>query len=478
MVMKIFKCCNPIPTILGCSSMKEVDTMKTPAYTKLKVFLHLWRIEKYIKWGIIPVILLSFVYFSIDQSSSSDTGLMVIGTLAIIVLIFDLIGFMLYFSRKAKQTEEHLILDGYKKIPWASIDFITLKRSELNNRYIAIHFKDDTPPQGFNIENYPNKKELVNYLIHIASEKGFTFHMEEGAWPEKDIQKTELALEEFTHEKDIQKTELALEEFTHEKDIQTKSVEESKPPEITVSPTQKKLIMGGLAVISFLGFYYLFGLIAIILIFVLVVHETGHLLALKACHLKAHGLFFIPFVGAAVVPKEELPSPEIEAAVALGGPVAGLSLNAAALVADLTMGHFAGIFYVPVLFNFVINLLNLLPILPLDGGRIFRAVLLRGKKSLVPVGIVTVGIGALLAVMSRSILFGIIVLVGLGSFIYNYQKIEKKEISPPSWRNSILILTVWVAVIFLYWYTLPVFFKTFIRDVFAELHIISLFYFW
>jgi Zn-dependent protease len=427
--------------------------MKAPAHTKLKAFLYLQRITKNVKWSILPVILLSFVYFSADQSSSGNSALVFLGTLTIILLIFDLIGFMLYFSRKAKQTKEHLILDDYKKIPWANIDSITLKRSELNNRYIAIYFKDDTPPQGYNIENYLNKKELVNYLVNIASEKGFTFHMEEGIWPEEDMQETELTLEEFKVETDVQKEPL----------------KEIKPPEITLSQTQKNLIIMGLAVISFLAFYYLFEwFIAVSLFIILLIHETGHLLALRAFHLKAHGLFFIPLVGAAVLPKEEFPSPEIEAAVALGGPAAGLSVNVTALVIDPPRFIF-GIFYLIILLNFLINLLNLLPILPLDGGRIARAVLLRGKKSMILAGIVTVGIGALLVALSRDIVLALLVLIGLGSFIYNYQRIQKKEIKPPSLRNSVIILAAWIVIILLYWYTLPVSFRTFISQVYSGL---------
>ncbi|MBU7027739.1 MAG: hypothetical protein HXS48_12455 [Theionarchaea archaeon] len=82
-----------------------------------------------------------------------------------------------HFSRHAEHTKEHLVID-HEAIPWSNIDHITLKRSPLGNRYLAVYFKDNTPPKGFDIQYIDKKEELLRYLKDSAPEKGFTFTSE------------------------------------------------------------------------------------------------------------------------------------------------------------------------------------------------------------------------------------------------------------------------------------------------------------
>jgi hypothetical protein len=62
-----------------------------------------------------------------------------------------------------KYTEEYVIIQG-TTIPWSTIDHITLKKSVLQNQYIAVYFKDDTLPKGFDIEFIDKKEEFIQYL--------------------------------------------------------------------------------------------------------------------------------------------------------------------------------------------------------------------------------------------------------------------------------------------------------------------------
>ncbi|MEW6639443.1 MAG: site-2 protease family protein [Pseudomonadota bacterium] len=111
------------------------------------------------------------------------------------------------------------------------------------------------------------------------------------------------------------------------------------------------------------GWRYAAGFIALIF-----AHEMGHYIAARQRGLNVGAPAFIPFVGAWVELKDQPMDVETEAYVAIAGPVVG-SIAALAVYqwaraedsALLLAISYAGLF---------INLFNLLPISPLDGGRI------------------------------------------------------------------------------------------------------------
>lgn len=97
------------------------------------------------------------------------------------------------------------------------------------------------------------------------------------------------------------------------------------------------------------------------------VHEMGHVLQLKREGIKASAPMFIPFLGAFVAMKEMPKNALVEARVGLAGPVLG-TLGALGVwgIYGLTDNPlFLGLAHI----GFLINLFNLLPMLPLDGGR-------------------------------------------------------------------------------------------------------------
>jgi Zn-dependent protease len=97
------------------------------------------------------------------------------------------------------------------------------------------------------------------------------------------------------------------------------------------------------------------------------VHEMGHVLQLKREGIKASAPMFIPFLGAFVAMKEMPKNALVEARVGLAGPVLG-TLGALGVwgIYGLTDNPlFLGLAHL----GFLINLFNLLPMLPLDGGR-------------------------------------------------------------------------------------------------------------
>jgi Zn-dependent protease len=101
------------------------------------------------------------------------------------------------------------------------------------------------------------------------------------------------------------------------------------------------------------------------------VHEMGHVLQLKREGIRASAPMFIPFLGAFVAMKEMPKNALAEARVGLAGPVLGTlgGLAVLGLYAWTQNPLFLGLAY----FNFLINLFNLAPMLPLDGGRAMGA---------------------------------------------------------------------------------------------------------
>lgn len=107
----------------------------------------------------------------------------------------------------------------------------------------------------------------------------------------------------------------------------------------------------------------------VLLIFV---HELGHILAARRRGLPVSAPFFIPFLGALILMKRHPKDAETEAYIGIGGPLLG---TAGAFVC-YAAGWWSGqdIWFALAYTGFFLNLVNLLPIHPLDGGRIVTAV--------------------------------------------------------------------------------------------------------
>jgi Zn-dependent protease len=137
----------------------------------------------------------------------------------------------------------------------------------------------------------------------------------------------------------------------------------------------------------------------------LFVHELGHVLELRRQGVPATAPLFIPFLGAVVGMKQMPEDAWREARVALAGPILGtLGAGAVWLAAEVIDSQLLlAIAFV----GFFLNLFNLLPIVPLDGGRAMAAV----HPALWGVGLV--GLVGLLVVAPNPILLLILVLGAL-----------------------------------------------------------------
>ncbi len=132
-------------------------------------------------------------------------------------------------------------------------------------------------------------------------------------------------------------------------------------------------VAGFSAVISIVAYSFLFGWpFAVGIVALLFVHEMGHALVMKLKGMPIGGMVFIPLLGAAVLMKRMPSNAKDEAEVGIAGPLAGaLGASVCFLIAQSQPGSiWAPLAY----FGFFINLFNLIPVLPFDGGRILAAV--------------------------------------------------------------------------------------------------------
>src|SRR5437870_4945462 len=105
---------------------------------------------------------------------------------------------------------------------------------------------------------------------------------------------------------------------------------------------------------------------------IILIHEIGHAVVIRAKGLRAGVMVFIPFIGGAVTLKDQPRSAYDDAQIGLAGPIAGTV--ASLIVLQIFKWTNAPMYLAIAAAGFAVNLLNLLPIGMLDGGRISAAV--------------------------------------------------------------------------------------------------------
>jgi Zn-dependent protease len=147
----------------------------------------------------------------------------------------------------------------------------------------------------------------------------------------------------------------------------------------------------------------------VLLIFV---HEMGHAVAMRLEGIPAGAPVFIPFVGAFVAMQGRPRDAGVEARVAMAGPVTGSLAAWAVLGAGLAwewpllvaLGHTA----------VLLNLFNLVPVPPLDGGRIAGAF----TRTYWVIGYAA---GGAALVLTRSPLLLLVLVVGLFTLVRRWR---------------------------------------------------------
>ena len=135
----------------------------------------------------------------------------------------------------------------------------------------------------------------------------------------------------------------------------------------------KFLVSGGTMLLSVFTYAFVFGWwYAIGFVALLLAHEMGHYVAARNRNLNVGLPTFIPFVGAWIQLKDQPMDAETEAFVGIAGPMLG---SAAAFVCYIVARDSgSGLWMALAYAGFILNLFNLIPLSPLDGGRIVAVV--------------------------------------------------------------------------------------------------------
>jgi Zn-dependent protease len=234
---------------------------------------------------------------------------------------------------------------------------------------------------------------------------------------------------------------------------------EQQHPEITPINTQKMSLIGlaslgfkllksakvikvVLAGASVAAYSWLFSFqFALALLACLVFHEYGHIRAMQYFGMKTKGIYLIPFLGGLALSDEKINTRWQDVVISIMGPTFGLLMSLLCLVAYWLTGEifFAGL----ATFNALLNLFNLLPILPLDGGHILKSISFSMNSV---AGLIACVIGAAIGVwVSYSFglaLLGFLLLIGSLEIVFEWRGRHQSHLLPLD-RYGQLFSTCW-----------------------------------
>jgi len=137
-------------------------------------------------------------------------------------------------------------------------------------------------------------------------------------------------------------------------------------PKIKLFTTSATMLVSIAAYSLIWGWTFALGFVLLLLL-----HELGHVFQLRREGVEASAPMFIPFLGAVIAAKSMGDDAAAEARVGLAGPILGSIATLIPLGLWLLTGNefWQALAYI----GFFLNLINLLPVLPLDGGRAMAA---------------------------------------------------------------------------------------------------------
>lgn len=217
---------------------------------------------------------------------------------------------------------------------------------------------------------------------------------------------------------------------------------EARPREMQQPDTSFAILGIASAAVAFFASWYVSGFSwAVLLIISLMVHEYGHVLAMRIIGMPTSGLYLVPFMGGAILAHSKFRSLLDDAFCALMGPVFSLLPSLLFFAAYCLTGH-AVLGASAALFALV-NLINLLPMPPFDGGNIARAIF----SSLTRLDLRIAGWALLAAGFAVSIYQGLL-LFGIGialiALLLSDLRIDAPEHAPMSKSGMLLIMSAMI----------------------------------
>lgn len=218
------------------------------------------------------------------------------------------------------------------------------------------------------------------------------------------------------------------EETAIDKDVNTKfpdkPLEGSKEQSIRQSVISLVLFIGAFYLIFKWDFTYI-----LVLAGVLLLHEIGHYLAMRVFKYKDLGIFFIPLLGAFSSGSKTNISQKQNVIILLSGPLPGVIIGLILYYYGLRDEN-EFLIRTSNIFIFL-NLFNLLPIMPLDGGRIIKSMIFENNEIINKIFIfISIAVLTLYSLSSHSYFLLIIpILLILQLSTYSQIKNAKRGIS-------------------------------------------------
>ena len=322
-----------------------------------------------------------------------------------LILICSIYGIMLARGTQRLQLEEEALVVGGKRLPWSEVHGVTLRRGfdstrlqvQLAGGALKVRPKMVVDPLDVVAETIVQRAGLVPGSLE--TEKGERHREEVLAW----LQPVDSAPVEGSIE--VAKVEI-----------------EQAPATVGAKPPPQKRALGATVLFAAIfGKFAKFGLVAfnfgvkglklaklgptafsmlatvwiyaqlwgwsfaVGFVALLLVHEIGHAIIIASKGIRTSPILFLPFVGAVIGIKDQFRDASVEAETALGGPVLG---SLGACICFLVFLATESEFWLAIAYTgFLLNLFNLLPVSPLDGGRIVAAI----STKLWVVGLLVVG---------------------------------------------------------------------------------------
>lgn len=153
------------------------------------------------------------------------------------------------------------------------------------------------------------------------------------------------------------------------------------PPKPTIEEKKNSINKSIISLISFVVLFMIFfrwefKFIAI-LVLVILIHEIGHYAAMRLYKFRDLSIFFIPLIGAFAKGEKEDITQRQNVIISLSGPIPGILIGCLLMYYAIDSSN-DFLTRVANLFIFI-NIFNLIPIMPLDGGRIIKALFIENN---------------------------------------------------------------------------------------------------